>query len=290
MRLALLSFLLIAPSLALAEPLLYRIDKADSTVWLLGSVHALTADDYPLDARIESAYSEAERVVLEVSPEALDPANIARITLPLARFEDGRHLEDMLTDDEYAKLRNHVRALGIDIQRLQDFEPWFVALQVFALELMKSGYIADQGVDRHFGARAIADGKKTAGLETVEEQLRIFDDLPLETQASYLMDYVDDADEFEQNLEFLLDAWRRGDAGALKGVLETEFDADPGLRDALLTDRNRRWVPRIGNLLESSGDSLVIVGALHLVGDAGVVKLLENEGYEVKKVTSNSDR
>ncbi|HEX7047703.1 MAG TPA: TraB/GumN family protein [Gammaproteobacteria bacterium] len=284
LRVALITILLTGASPVLAEPLLYRLVDADNTIWLLGSVHALTANDYPLDARIESAYADAERVVLEVSPDELNPAHIAQVALPLARYQDGQRLADAFNDVEYAKLRGYLEARGLDARQFSNFEPWFVGLQVFALNLAQSDYASAQGVDKHFAARALSDGKQTGGLETAAEQFRMFDTLPLETQKSFLLESMNDSANFEQQLDEIVSAWRRGDEAALAGLLETEFSAAPDLRDTLLVDRNQRWIPQIETLLESTGDSLVIVGALHLVGDEGVVSLLEEKGYDVEKL------
>lgn len=279
---ALLLFSLAMP--ALAGPLLYRLDDADSTVWLLGSVHALRDSDYPLDERIEAAYRDAERVVLEVSPGELDPGHLARVALPLARYANGSHLADVMTETEYARVRRHFGSFGVKLAQFREFEPWFVALQAFALNLAKSGYAGSEGVDRHFADRAIADGKATAGFETAAEQFSAFDGLPLETQKAFLLDSVDDNDAFQRHLDEIVAAWRRGDAAALAAVLEREFEGEPALRKALLVDRNRRWVPQIEKLLASGDDGLVVVGALHLVGSGGLVDLLEERGYDVRRV------
>lgn len=284
LRVALITFLLTGAAPALAEPLLYRLADGNNTIWLLGSVHALTANDYPLDARIESAYADAERVVLEVSPDELNPAHIAQVALPLARYQGGQQLADAFNDAEYAKLRGYLETRGLDARQFSNFEPWFVGLQVFALNLAQSDYASAQGVDKHFAARALADGKQTGGLETAAEQFRMFDTLAIETQKAFLLESMNDSANFEQQLDEIVSAWRRGDEAALAGLLETEFGAAPELRDTLLVDRNQRWVPQIETLLESTGDSLVIVGALHLVGDKGVVSLLEEKGYELEKL------
>lgn len=278
------ALLLLAAAPAFAEPLLYHVKDSDSELWLLGSVHALRSDDWR-DARIEAAYRDAERVTLEVNPAELDPAHLARVALPLARNAKG-DLADLFSEDEYARLRNHFASLGVNINDVRAFEPWFVALQVFALHLAKSGYAGVQGVDRHFAARAVADGKLTVGLETAEEQFRLFDSLPLETQKAFLLDAVDSGERFQEEMDRIVGAWQRGDEAALAKLLADEFDADPVLRDVLLDARNSRWLEDIEQMLRETGDTLVIVGALHLVGDTGLVTLLDSAGYDVEKITS----
>lgn len=269
---------------AVAAPLLYRVTDTDSTLWLLGSVHALRASDYPLDERIESAYRDAERIVLEVAPAELDPSRIAGVVLPLARYQGDAHLADAFTGEEYARLRSAMREIGVDIAQFRDYEPWFVALQVFALNLARSGYAGTEGVDLHFGTRAAADGKQTAGLETAAEQFGMFDSLPLETQKTFLLDSVAESGAFHDEMEAIVSAWRSGDDGALTRLLEKEFGDKPELRDTLLDARNRRWAESIESLLAAPGDTMLVVGALHLVGDTGLVTLLEQAGYTVERV------
>lgn len=278
------SLLLLLALPASADPLFYRITDADSSVWLLGSVHALRGGDYPLDDRIENAYREAEHVVLEVDPAELDPAHLATVALPLARYADGSQLADAFSDAEYALLRRHFASLGLDIAQFREFEPWFVALQLFAFELARNGYAGAQGVDAHFAARAVKDAKTTGGLETAAEQFGMFDALPGVAQKQFLLDAVKESGNFRHEMESIVNAWRNGDEAALLAMLEKEFGNTPALRDTLLDARNRRWVDGVETLLAQPGDALVVVGALHLVGEEGLVNLLEAAGHDVEKL------
>lgn len=283
MRAFLCLFVSLAAMPAMAGPLLYRVADADSEIWLLGSVHALRSGDNPLDARIEAAYDRAERVVLEVSPAELDPVHLARVALPLARYADGGNLADVFTREEYARLRQRFSEVGIDVNQLRDFEPWFVALQLFALNLARSDYASAEGVDAYFAARAVADGKETGGLETAAEQFGMFDSLPVDTQKAFLLDSADDIATFEQEMAAIVTAWRNGDEAALTRLLTKEFSTEPELREALLDARNRRWVVAVEDLLAQPGDTLLVVGALHLVGESGLANLLEEAGHSVEK-------
>lgn len=281
-------FLLLLAAPAAADPLLYRMSDTDNTVWLLGSVHALRASDYPLDERIESAYTKAERVVLEVDPAELQPARLGALMTTFGRRENGQ-LSDAFTRGEFDKVREQLAALGLNAEQLQPFDPWFVGLQVFGLNLLRNGFTGADGVDRHFGNRALGDGKRTGGLETAAEQMTLFDALPDALQKTLLLDALKDSGNFRAEMERLVDTWRRGDVHALEQLIETEFSGAPELRDALLADRNRNWIDDIASYLEAPGDTLVIVGALHLVGDEGVVALLESRGYDVERVGSDAN-
>lgn len=283
----LLPLLLLLTAPAHADPLLYRIQDADSSLWLLGSVHALRPADYPLSDDIEHAYSDAERVVLEIDPAELDPASLAPIMLELARFERGQHLQGVLDGATFHQLENRLGALGLDAQQFQPYEPWFVALQVFALNLASNGFVGAEGVDRHYADLAKKDGKETGGLETAREQLGFFDSLPMATQKQFLEDTLDETDDFRAEMEKLVATWRRGDAAALEALIDREFAGEPELRRAVLEQRNRNWLEPISTLMQKPGDTLVIVGALHLVGDHGVIELLRRKGYDVERVSQN---
>lgn len=284
MRQLCLLALLLFPVLVGADPLLYRTGDDDSTVWILGSVHALRADDYPLAAPIESAYTDAERVVLEVAPAELEPERMLGLLMPMAQSADGRTLEDWFRDGEYRRVQEGLAALGLDAAQFAAFEPWFVALQVFSFNLARFGFAADDGVDAHYAARAKRDKKPTAGLETAREQLLLFDTLPAKTQKSFLFDTLEESDSFREEMQRLVQLWHSGDTQALAVLIEEEFAGEPELRQAMLGDRNRKWVPRIAGYLDQPGDTLVIVGALHLVGDDGVIELLREKGYDVERV------
>lgn len=278
----LLGLLLAVP--AAADPLLFSIRDHDSTVWLLGSVHALRASDYPLDARIESAYANAGRIVLEVKPSELKPEHIGPLMMSMGRYESG-NLADAFSEAEFRTVREQLAELGVAVEPLQAFEPWLVALQVFGLNLARHGFTSAEGVDTHYAARAAEDGKATDGLERAAEQFALFDNLPLETQKTFLLETLKESDGFRAEMEKLVDTWRRGDAAALEHFMETEFAADPELRESMLDARNRRWIEPITEYLDQPGETLIIVGALHLVGDQGVVELLRKQGYDVERVT-----
>lgn len=276
-----IGMLLAAP--AVADPLLFSIRDHDSTVWLLGSVHALRESDYPLDERIESAYNDAQRVVLEVKPAELKPEHIGPLMMAMGRYENGT-LEDAFSEAEFERVRQQLAGLGVSVEPLQAFEPWLVALQVFGLNLARHGFASAEGVDTHYAERATEDGKATGGLETAAEQFALFDNLPMETQKTFLLETLEESDGFRAEMENLVDTWRRGDAAALEQFMEKEFAADPELRESMLNARNRRWIQPITDYLEQPGETLVIVGALHLVGDDGVIELLRERGHEVNRV------
>ena len=136
----------------------------------------------------------------------------------------------------------------------------------------------------HLTGKAVSDGKSIFGLETVEEQLELLDSLPADAQRDLLMQTLEDAGEMQDLMEDLIAAWRNGDIAYLERTLLDDIGDSPDLYATIVANRNRRWVETIDTLCADDDDYLVVVGALHLIGDDGVPKLLERRGYTVRQM------
>ena len=167
---------------------------------------------------------------------------------------------------------------------LDRFQPWFAAITLVQLQLMKLGFDPESGVERRLTRRATGDSKPIQGLETAREQLEIMARLPEKQQREFLLYSVDDAERMASEVDKLLAAWRSGDATAMAKLLQEGFDEYPDLYRPLTVERNRKWIPQIEQLLDDKDDYLVVVGALHLVGTDSVIDLLERKGYKVKQL------
>jgi uncharacterized protein len=267
-----------ASSLA-AEPV-WSVQGKHNTVYLLGSVHFLSASE-KLPAAADAAYAEAEKLVMEIDLDDLDPREMQQVTLELGLLPDGQTLEAQLGPEVYAKVAAHARTLGADPALLNRFRPWLAALTLVQLHLMKMGLDPSSGVEQRFAARAAADRKPIEGLETIREQLSMLSALPDAQQREFLLYSVEDAERATQEIDALIAAWRRGDAEGLAALLSEGFDEYPELYRPLTVERNRKWLADLANLLDDKDDYLVVVGALHLVGEDSVVELLRGRGYKV---------
>ena len=138
--------------------------------------------------------------------------------------------------------------------------------------------------------RARVDGKPIEGLETIEEQLGIFDLRSTAEQVSFLLDAADDVPAMQGDLDRLINAWRVGDLAALERELQNERAQAPALYDQLLGVRNRAWMPKLEALLEQERDYLVVVGALHFVGRDGLLQLLRLAGHKPVALAARSAR
>jgi uncharacterized protein YbaP (TraB family) len=267
---------------ARAEPALWEVTGGGSTVWLFGSVHLLPEGGFEVGDALADALEQAERVCLEIDAAAQDEAATASVTLARAIDPDGRDLFELLGPDA-DKAREAAADAGVPLEPLAMFEPWFAGLTVSLLALQAHGYDVQHGVEQIIQAEAREAGKASCGLETLDGQLAMLDALPDGLQKEILMQALEEAGSVESLIEPMLDAWRRGDEAGLERSLADDFEGYPELADVLIFRRNERWSEQVSEMLEDGEDVLVVVGAMHLVGDRGLPALLAGRGYEVKR-------
>jgi uncharacterized protein YbaP (TraB family) len=270
--------------LAAADPAAWRIQSRNGgEVTLLGSMHVLRADDYPLPPAVDALIDGAHGIVMEIDLDDVDAAAQQRIVFE-AMLPQGTVLRDVLDKDVYAKVELEMRELGIDLTQLEHFEPWFLAITALDLGMRKIGFQPERGVEQYVVGRARAAGKEITGLETLEFQIGLFDALPREQQQAMLEQTLAELDEGAAVLDEMVTAWRAGELESLSAELLDEFDDFPGLYETLVTKRNTAWVPALERMLADGRRHLVVVGALHLVGPDSVIELLEKRGHEVERL------
>jgi uncharacterized protein YbaP (TraB family) len=161
-----------------------------------------------------------------------------------------------------------------------------VALLLSVAQMNAAGLDISAGVEQQLQTLARTDGKPIEGLETMGFQLSIFDNLPAEEQARFLDLTLAEGEQMSMQLDALSAAWREGRAQELESLLLGEYAKFPELYEALVYQRNRNWIPKIRALGERDGNVLVVVGALHLVGEQGVIAMLEQAGFEPRRMTA----
>jgi len=254
-----------------------------NTVYLFGSIHVLRPGDVGLPRAAQTAYDDAEQLVMEIDmddPAVADPVSMAAQMQRYARLPAGQSLESVLGSD-YATVAAHVQDAGLDIATFDGFAPWFVGMLVLQLEVAKRGFDPAHGIEQQVTERAVADRKPILGLETPADQFAVLARLSLPEQKRFLLMTLEETESADARLDELLTAWRTGDTATLARVLSEEFDEFPELYRPLTEDRNRAWVEQLAGLLDDRDDYLVVVGALHLVGRNSVVDLLRQRGYRV---------
>jgi len=282
--------LLASPVLADGHPVtMWRVDGISNSVYLLGSIHLLREQDHPLPSVIDAAYDDAEVIVMELDMDDLDPLYAQSAFNRAGVMRDGTTLRDLMGEEKYALAEQAANTLDIPLDMLSQSEPWLAAMTVELMVLYRIGFDATLGVEMTMTTRAVRDGKPIEGLETVDEQLAFLDGLPIEVQNEMLLATLREGATLSEEIGELIAAWRHGDTAALNESLVSSFADHKELSDTLITNRNRRWVEAINGWLDDEQDYLVVVGALHLVGEVGVPALLEQQGLGIHQLSEPSE-
>lgn len=253
-------------------------------LFLCGTIHILRPSDYPLPDAYETAYQNADELILELPPGAAKSGNLALRMRELGTLPPGQRLEEWIEAADWEKVRVWAGRRGMDSAMLNRLRPWFVSLMMVAVEYEALGAGAAHGVDQHFEERAQKDRKAGAGLETVEEQLALFSGMTPEQEREVLQQTLAELEYVAEEYESMIQAWKDGDLASLQEMLFREAARHPELMERFLTARNRAWVPRLMEVLERGGQGMVLVGAGHLGGEEGLLRLLEKEGLKVVKM------
>jgi uncharacterized protein YbaP (TraB family) len=277
-------------------PLLWKVSDADNSVYLLGSFHLLKPADYPLSKDVDMAFDDAEALVFEIPPEEIGSPALAMQMGQAALRQDGTQLDSDLSPEVRKQLlawqaanAGDLQNVGLAPQMLQMFEPWFVALTISVIDMARHGLDPKLGLDEHLAAAAEAKGKPTSGLETGAQQVAFLDRMDHDEQLQFLQEALTESAGGEKELETLHAAWRAGDIATLWDGMAVEMKRNyPKLYQRIDVERNDAWVPKIERMLAPPGhdDTLVVVGALHLLGGDGVVEKLRAKGYKVERICS----
>jgi uncharacterized protein YbaP (TraB family) len=257
---------------------LWELHGKHNTVYLLGSIHVLRPGDYPLAPALLQAYGSAKSLLMEVNMDEIGSEEVKAEMLASATLPDGKTLADVLGAQRYGHAEALAREVGVELSLFDQFAPWFAAEAISQLQLTQLGFQAESGVEMYFLERARTDGKSVSGLETVHDQISVFQNMSMDTQAEYLVSSLEEAHELGSVVDSMVHAWQRGDTQWFVNELQSEFGKDPRLYQSVLVARNRKWVPKIEALLEDDRNYLVIVGTGHLVGAGSVIDLLKKDG------------
>lgn len=280
--------LFLTSALVSAGPLpLWELEGIDNRVRLMGSVHFLRQTDYPLPTGMDAAYDDADALVMEIDMSGFGPEDAQAI---ITRMGTRRPLREVMGEEAYAEARDRAATAGIDLAAMGPFEPWLAAITITQLRMMQMGFDPNWGIESRLTARALSDGKPISGLETVEQQLGFMADMDDATQTEFLLQSLDEASRLETMVDSIVQSWRNGDTDQMVELMLENFAEAPELEDALLIRRNQSWIEPIAALRDADEDYLVIVGAMHLVGENSVVAMLRDKGIAVKQLTEDDFR
>ena len=255
-----------------------------STLYLAGSVHLLPANDSALPPGFERAYADSKRLVMEMDLGNLDPLAAASWMMEHGALPAGTTLRSILGEQRYTRVSAVAADLGLSAEVLDNQAPWVIGLELTDLEYLHQGFDPQQGVEEQLVHRAQSDGKPTAGLETLSEELSGLEALSRDDQVRMLDQTIDELKNSQDEMREILGAWRSGNAAKLAGLLSSEYSSFPALYRPLVTQRNQRWLPQIERFLKGDENCMVVVGSLHLVGDGGLLELLRKDGFSATQL------
>lgn len=268
---------------------LWQVDGEDNRIYLLGSIHLLRESDHPVPSAINDAYNDADVLYMELDMDDADPIADQVLSTELGLIQDDRTLSDLLGPEMYAQAVVLANTLQIPLKLLEKSEPWYAAVNIEIMMLMRIGFSPLYGIEYYLAEMAKKDNKEILGFETTRQQLGFLDNLSAESQREMFMQSLAEGAEMAGMMDTLVDAWHSGDIEFLEENLLTDMQQYPELNKTIVVDRNRSWAERIEVLLSHQINYLIVVGTLHLVGNEGVPDLLTQQGYTVTQLRQRAD-
>ena len=255
---------------------LWQINSNTATVYLLGSIHVAKPDFYPLNDKIEQSYQKSDALVVEININNLDMKSMMkRIILP------GREtLESKLSKKTYEKLKKIFEKNNIPETMFYKYKPWFAVMMITMMDVKNSGYDQNLGIDKYFLDKAKKDKKKIIELESAKQQFDIFDIDLKNYQDEFVKYTLEDSDNTIEMIDSLAAYWKQGNIKEMNKLINQPIAKDSSFKiinEVLITNRNKKMAKKIIDFLKTDKTYFVVVGAGHLIGDNGIIKLLSKK-------------
>lgn len=275
---------LAVPAVRFADACVWQVGNGSSVLYLAGTVHKLSPDQYPLPPEYQWAYDNSDSLVFETDIGAMRTPALRDRVAARSLLPPGQTLGSVLDDSTYGMLRRYCEGTGFPVERLESLKP-VAAMMTLLSATMQSLGVTAPGVDEHFFSLARADAKACRTLETVDQQIDYLMAMDEGRPDRFVRRSIQDLTQARDGaLEEAIGAWRDGrEDDMVERFLRDEMLSSPGLYQSLVVDRNRKWMHSLRRCLETSGAEMVLVGVGHLLGRDGLVALLRDEGYEVRK-------
>jgi len=260
---------------------LWAAKSGGATVYLFGTVHALKSETDWQTPKISAAFAASDELWLEA--DDIDPKTMGPIVSQLG-LDPAHPLSTKLAPGDLPRLDAAAKSAGMPSEfALEPMRPWLAALTLAVLPIVKAGYDPAKGADNVLKAKAATEHKSVHGLETAEQQMHFFADLPEARQVEMLRSVLDEVEGGQDQVPAILMAWSEGDLAAIDKYFNEDDEQNyPDLYALLIVNRNRAWAEKITDYLKSgTGVAFVAVGAGHLAGHDSLQKALEARGISV---------
>lgn len=256
--------------------------------YLMGTVHLIPEDLYFWPEEFQEAFDETEQLALEIDMSALDPASLMGMMSSLVMPGD-QTIRDLVTPEQYEIITGYFEKTGFPFMFLERIKPFFLYFFV-SMDAAGLDQSSMKSYEMELMEKAAATGKTVTGLETVDFQISLFDSISYTYQADMLTEAILDkeqAGEGSNEMDDIFHYYVAQDLEALHDLSRKEEDEIMQDFNLLLIDkRNKNWIPEIEKLIREK-PSFVAVGAGHLAGSAGVIRLLQESGYTLTPVKTN---
>jgi uncharacterized protein len=262
----------------------WKVTSGENTLYIGGTIHLLTPQDYPLPMAYEKAYQAADKVVFETNMETINNLAFKQQMKTELSYSDGTTIDKVITPETYQSLSIYLNARQIPFTAIQNLKPSALAVSLSMIELKHLGFTSE-GVDHFYAQKARQDKKPSGWLEEPETQVEILGEFNTQDSNDVINYALSDIKDMPSNMEKLRQSWRSGDMEAIADIELKDFKKDyPEIYQSLLVNRNNLWLPQIEHMLENTGVEFIMVGAMHLAGPDSLLKKLKANGYQVTKL------
>jgi len=265
---------------------LWRFTSGSSRIYILGSIHYVNKDIYPLDEKIEEAFSQSDILVLEAK---IDQETVLKGQLSMveyAMYSMGDNLKQHVSGEVYDFVVRKLEEFSLPIELFGMYRPWFLAQLITSMQLQSWGYLPEYGIDMYFMRKA-RGRKEILELESLQFQASLLSNFSDRYQELFLYNTLLELDRAKEYMPRLVNAWSLGDTGTLESILLRSLKEDPQLSvvyDKIIYERNRNMAGKIEEFIRTGRDYFIVVGAGHLVGEEGIIELLRRKGYDVEQL------
>ena len=268
-----------------ADPALYKIEKNGVNSYLFGTVHVGDASMKGLPKNVTDAIDDSEQVIVEVDISKLTPIEMQQRSMPFMMLTNGKTLQTELSKQNYSKLKDYFAKKSIDIAMFNSLKPWAVMITMMQIEFQNAGYSDKTGIDKQVLAYAKTKDIKVGELETLEQQLQMFDGMDL-LNNEMIEETFEQLADIETYFIKLVSAWKNGDMKTLTDYYNKSFDdSNYGeiSEQVMLINRNNNWIKQLTPRLANE-QLFIAVGALHLPEQYGLLKQLQDKGFTVTRL------
>lgn len=264
---------------------LWEVEVNGEKSYILGSIHMLKKSAFPLAEVMEDAFKGCDFLAVEADISPSNMGEIFRVTMEKAGYQDGSTLSDHISKETLELAKKELKKMNMSLDYFQKFKPWFLAMTVTSVELMKLGFDPNIGVDKYFLNKS--GDKKILELEGIPFQIGLFDSFSDRENDMFLRSSLSEAGSLGENVDAMVAAWKAGDVEKLTKMVTDNREKEKELSDIfkiIIDDRNRTMTDKIEGWLKGGGSYFIIAGAAHLVGDNGIIRLLGKKGFTLKQL------